>query len=177
MAETKPEAVAAKATASAKKTDTTPAARTDAARQAETDRPATLTAPQPTGQDAAAANPAGVAIRDAARAAETEQLRQRRDELRELIGDAPSLEVLRAEVNALEQAAARAGVTRTARWTMSAGVAADLETRGYATDPATGDAYVRDGDRVTVTSRSGEVRTVDMPAPSGAGEAKPAETK
>lgn len=172
--ETKPpETTAAKSTTPAVAKKTTPAA----ARPAGDDtQAATLTAPQPTGQDASPVNPAGVAIRDAARAAEAEQLRRERDELRELIGDAPTLEILRAEVDALRQAAARAGVTRTARWTMSAGVAADLETRGYATDPATGDAYVRDGDRVTVTSRTGEVRTVDMPAPSGAGEARPADS-
>jgi hypothetical protein len=111
-----------------------------------------------------------VAIRDAARAAEVEQLTKQRDELRELLGDAPTLEVLRAEVAALQHAAAKAGVTGTHQF-MSAGVAADLEVRGYATDPATGAAYVRDGDRVKVTSRSGETRTVDMPQPSGAGEA------
>lgn len=130
------------------------------------DRPSTLTAPQPGTPASAGTNPAGAAIRDAARAAEAEQLRGERDELRKLIGDAPTLEVLRAEVSALREAAARAGVTRTSRWTMSAGVAADLETVGYATDPTTGDAFVRDGDRVTVTTRTGETRTVDMPTPA-----------
>lgn len=152
-----------------------PKKTTPPASRAGTDRPTpTVTQPQPTGQDASATGPAATAIRDAARAAEIEQLTKQRDELRELIGDAPTLEVLRAEVNALQQAAARAGVTRTHRFTMSAGVAADLEVRGYATDPATGDAYVRDGDRVTVTARTGETRTVDMPAPS---EAEPADRK
>lgn len=130
--------------------------------------------PQP-GQSAGPVNPAGAAIRDAARQAEVDRLTQQRDELREMLGDAPTLEILRAEVGALQQAAARAGATRH-RFVMSAGVAADLETVGYATDPGTGDAYVRDGDRVTVTSRTGVVRTVDMPAPSGAGEARPSDS-
>ena len=79
--------------------------------------------------------------------------------------------MLRAEVEALRQAAAKAGLTGTHRFTMSAGVAADLESTGYATDPTTGAAYVRDGAQVTVTSRAGDVRTVDMPAQV---QAKPA---
>ena len=144
----------------------TPAAKTTT----DSTPPAAATTAAGTGS-----TPAGVAIRDAARAAEMKQLTKQRDELRELLGgDAPDLEVLRAEVSALQHAAAKAGVTGTHRFTMSAGVAADLETRGFAVDGTNGDAYVRDGDRVKVTSRTGKTRTVDMPGPSGAGEAKPA---
>ncbi len=98
------------------------------------------------------------------------------DELRGLVGEASTLDVLRAEVNALEQAAVRGGLTRSTRWTMSAGTASDLELHGYAVDPANGDAYVREGDRVKVISRSGATRTVDMPAsPSAAADASSAE--
>ncbi|MET9303201.1 hypothetical protein ABZX66_28160 [Micromonospora aurantiaca] len=136
------------------------------------DKPAARVPATTPGADAGPVNPAGEAIRTAAEKAETERLTQRRKELRELIGDAPTLAVLRAEVNALEQAAARAGVTGATRYTMSAGVAADLEQSGYAVDPTTGDAYVRDGDRVTVTARTGETRTVDMPAPAGGDSGK-----
>lgn len=120
------------------------------------------------GADAAPANPAGAAIREAAEKAEIERLTQQRDELKDLIGEAPTVAMLRAEVAALEQAVARAGVSRTTRYTMSAGVAAELEQTGFAVDPTTGAAYVRDGDQVTVTARTGGTRTVDMPQPSDA---------
>lgn len=113
---------------------------------------------------APATNPAAAAIADAVRSAEIEQLTRQRDRLREIVGETPTVDMLRAEVDALQQVAARAGITRSPRWTMSAGVASDLELNGYAVDPLNGDAYVRDGDRVTVTARSGETRTVDMPA-------------
>ncbi|MEO3930763.1 hypothetical protein ABGB07_44005 [Micromonosporaceae bacterium B7E4] len=140
-------------TTSAKKSTPSPAA---------TRPPATV----PAGADSA---PATTAVADAAREAEVRQLTEQRDTLRQLVGEAPTLEMLRAEVTALQQVAARAGVSRPNRWTMSAGVAADLEQSGYAVDPATGDAYVRDGDRVTVTSRRGDTRTIAMPKPSGGG--------
>ncbi|MEU6387655.1 hypothetical protein ABZ847_29325, partial [Streptomyces bauhiniae] len=104
------------------------------------------------------------------RDAEIRDLTAERDALRERVGEGSELDKLRAEVAALREAAARSGVGRSGRWTMSAGVAADLETTGYATDPNTGDAYVRDGDQVKVTSRSGATRTILMPGPSGAGE-------
>lgn len=117
----------------------------------------------------AVVDPAAAAIRDAAREAEIRTLTAERDELRSRVGDTSELEALRAEVAALREAAARTG-GGTPRWTMSAGVAADLESTGYATDPNTGDAYVRDGDKVKVTSRGGQTRTVDMPRPSGAGD-------
>lgn len=154
---TKSTPAAAKATAADTTADpTSPAADTPAA--------------APAAQSASAVNPAAAAIADATREAEIRQLTAERDALREKVGRAPALEVLRAEVDALRQVAARAGVTGSARWTMSAGVAADLETRGHATDPNTGAALVRDGDRVKVTERSGATRTVPMPKPSGAGE-------
>lgn len=115
-----------------------------------------------------AGNPAAAAVADAVRQGELDRLKQQRDELRKLIGDAPEVTVLRAEVDALQQVAARAGISRTSRYTMSAGVAADLEVSGVAVDPATGSAYVREGDQVKVTTRGGKTSTLDMPAPSGA---------
>ncbi|HEY0700180.1 MAG TPA: hypothetical protein VGD43_20545 [Micromonospora sp.] len=115
-------------------------------------------------------DPAATAVRAAARDAEIRRLTEQRDELRKLVGEAPTLAMLRAEVDALQQIAARTGASRSRRFTLSAGVASDLEVSGFSVDPATGDAYVRDGDQVTVTSRTGETRTVDMPAPSGGGE-------
>jgi hypothetical protein len=144
------------------------AAEKTTAAASSTTAPAAATAPARPA--ASPVNPAGAAVADAAREAEIRQLTAERDALREKVGKAPQLETLRAEVDALRQVAARAGVTGTARWTMSAGVAADLETRGYATDPDTGAALVRDGDQVTITERSGTVRTIAMPKPSGAGE-------
>lgn len=116
---------------------------------------------------AAPVDPAGAAIADAARKAEVARLTEQRDELRKLV-DADSLTVLRAEVNALEQAAARGGISRSTRWTMSAGLASDLEVHGYGVDPTNGDAYVREGDRVKVTARTGETRTVEMPKSASA---------
>jgi hypothetical protein len=113
----------------------------------------------------AAANPATNAVTEAVRKAELRQLTEERDALREKLGDAPELNVLRAEVDALRQVAARAGVT-IGRDRMSAGVASDLEAQGHAVDPANGDVYVSDGGKVTLTTRAGEVREVDMPAVS-----------
>lgn len=121
-------------------------------------------------------DPAATAIAEAARKAETEQLTKQRDELRKLVGDADNLDALRSEVNALEQIAVRRGLTRSTQ-RMSAGVASDLELHGYAVDPANGDAYVREGDRVKVTSRSGATRTVDMPASASAAAAADASSK
>lgn len=153
------------------------AAKTVVKKAAPSTARTTAERPTATGQASAGTNPAGAAIRDAARQAEIDRLTQQRDELRERIGDAPTLEVLRAEVDALQQVAARTGAGGARRWTMSAGVAADLETVGHATDPATGAAFVRDGDRVQVTTPTGETQTLDMPQPSGAGESKPTEAK
>ncbi|MFG3709486.1 hypothetical protein [Micromonospora sp. NPDC047730] len=146
-----------------------PAAKKPTTAPAKT--PAASAAPSAPAAPSAAApvDPAAAAIRDVARDAEIRRLTDERDELRKRVGDTSELETLRAEVAALREAAARTGGV-TPRWTMSAGVAADLENTGYATDPTTGDAYVRDGDKVTVTSRGGRTRTVDMPRPSGAGD-------
>ncbi|MFI1195510.1 hypothetical protein ACH4T9_19945 [Micromonospora sp. NPDC020750] len=139
----------------------------------------TPTAPTtPTGPTGPVVDPAAAAIRDAAQQTEIRQLTAERDELRSRVGNVSELETLRAEVAALRETAARSGVGRSGRWTMSAGVAADLETTGYATDPNTGDAYVRDGDQVTVTSRgAGGTRTIAMPPPSGAGDRESADRK
>jgi hypothetical protein len=135
-------------------------------------------APAPTPAQAAAENPAPsvpagsnadattTVLAAAMRRAEIAQLTKERDELRKKLGEAPTLLMLRAEVEALRNVAARSGVTL-GRQRMSAGVASDLELHGHAIDPANGDAYVRDGDRVTVTKRgTGETRTVDMPQPA-----------
>ncbi|MEV4846132.1 hypothetical protein AB0K20_23305 [Micromonospora matsumotoense] len=151
--------------------ETTPAAPAAAAKKPTPAAKATTSAAaDPAPPAAAAVDPATAAIRDAARDAEIRDLTAERNALRERVGEGSELEQLRAEVAALREAAARSGVGRSGRWTMSAGVAADLETTGYATDPNTGDAFVRDGDRVKVTSRSGATRTIAMPGPSGAGE-------
>jgi hypothetical protein len=146
----------------------TPSTTTAAAKPSQPDTaPARASAEQPAPSVPATteANPATKAVTDAVRKAELRQLTEERDALREKLGDAPELAVLRAEVDALRQVAARAGVT-IGRERMSAGVASDLEAQGHAVDPANGDVYVRDGGKVTLTTRAGEVREVDMPGRS-----------
>lgn len=144
---------------------TTDAAPTADARPDTTAAKASSEAPVPSIPAGPDSDPASVALDEAVRKAEIKQLTEERNELRAKIGDAPDLVVLRAEVDALRSVAARAGLSL-GRQRMSAGVAADLETSGYAVDPANGDVYVRDGDTVTVTSRGGDKRTLDMPLPS-----------
>ena len=107
-------------------------------------------------------DPAAQALTGAREAKEREELEAQRDELRKRLGDsASSLPALRAEVQALEAAAARAGAF--AVGPMSAGVHADLVARGYAVGDH-GETYVVDGDRVKVTERgTGRSTMVDMP--------------
>lgn len=108
-------------------------------------------------------DPAAKALNDARDADERAQLEAERDELRKRLGDRTDLAALRAEVDALRTAAARAGAFGQAPFAMSAGVHADLEARGYAVGE-NGETYVRDGDSVTVTARgTGKQHTVPMP--------------
>lgn len=108
----------------------------------------------------------GRVVADAARKAESERLRKERDELRERLdgAGADDLVMLRAEVDALRQAAAKAGAHGQPKH-MSEGVRQDLEMHGYAVDPATGAALVldRDSGEVTVTPRHGRAVQIDMP--------------
>ena len=117
----------------------------------------------------AAGNPATVAIAEAARAAEVEQLRKERDELRERLatagrGGVDELVMLRAETDALRQAAAKAGLAGSPKH-MSEGVRQDLEMHGFAVDPGTGDALVLDraSGQVTITPKRGQPTQIDMP--------------
>jgi hypothetical protein len=100
------------------------------------------------------------AVRDNERAALTEE----RDTLRSALDGAgpDDLAMLRAEVGALREAAARAGVTAQPRH-LSEGVREELERQGYASDPATGDVLVQQGGSVKATSRTGETRTFQVP--------------
>lgn len=80
-----------------------------------------------------------------ARQAMLAELRDARDTLRGKLGgaDADELIMLRAEVQALSQAAARAGVFDRPRY-MSEGVREEIERVGFAVDPTTGDTLTRD---------------------------------
>lgn len=79
-----------------------------------------------------------------ARIIELQQLRAERDKLREKLAGGPDeLILLRAEVQALKIAAARAGVTDKTRH-MSEGVREELDRVGYATDPGTGALLTRE---------------------------------
>jgi hypothetical protein len=84
------------------------------------------------------------AATDPVRDAEIAALRKERDELRERLrgGVADELAMLRAEVHALAQAAARAGLTVGPRH-MSEGVREELERVGHAVDPFTGAKLTR----------------------------------
>ena len=126
-------------------------------------------AAEPTAATTAAGNPATVAIAEAARAAEVEQLRKERDELRERLatagrGGVDELVMLRAETDALRQAAAKAGLAGSPKH-MSEGVRQDLEMHGFAVDPGTGDALVLDraSGQVTITPKRGQPTQIDMP--------------
>ena len=76
---------------------------------------------------------------DIARSIELTNLRRERDNLRELFDGEPvdELVMLRAEVSALKQAAARAGLTSRPR-NMSEGVREEIERVGYSVDPSSG---------------------------------------
>lgn len=76
-------------------------------------------------------------IADLAREIELQQLRAERDKLRDQLGDADDLAMVRAEVAALKSAAARAGVVVGPRH-MAEGTREELERVGYATDPWNG---------------------------------------
>lgn len=83
-------------------------------------------------------------VPDPVREAELAALRAERDELRERLsgGKADELAMLRAEVHALAQAAARAGMTVGPKH-MSEGVRDELERVGHAVDPFTGAKLTR----------------------------------
>lgn len=129
------------------------------ARQADVQAPPTAP-PKPAAQPAAQVDVAAQAARDI----EMESLLQERDGLRDKLegADADELVLLRAEVDALRQAAARAGVAGRTRFELSQGIREELERNGFATDPGTGAVLVRDeSGKVTETTRSGQTRTLN----------------
>jgi hypothetical protein len=110
-------------------------------------------------------DPAAVALKNAVEADERKRLTEERDQLRKRLPSDDSLPALRAEVDALRVAVARAGVRGQQSFPMSAGVHADLLLRGHSVDPVSGATFVRDGDtdRVQVIHRGGDVEHVTMP--------------
>jgi len=111
-------------------------------------------------------DPAAAALKAAIEADERKQLTEERDKLRKRLPSGDSLPALRAEVDALRVAVARAGTRGEQSFAMSAGVHADLLARGHSVDPVSGATFIRDGDsdRVQVIHRGGETDTIQMPA-------------
>lgn len=112
-------------------------------------------------------DPAAAALTTAREAEEREQLEGEKKKLLDRLGvegESMPLPALRAYVDALRQAAARAGGAKRFAH-MPAGVAADIERQGYAVD-VDGSTYVREGEQVFRIQRgSGEREAVDMPVP------------
>ena len=110
-------------------------------------------------------DPAAVALKTAVEADERKQLTDERDQLRKRLPSDNSLPALRAEVDALRVAVARAGSRSVQSFPLSAGVHADLLLHGHAVDPVSGATFVRDGDTssVQVIHRGGDVETLTLP--------------